>query len=113
MAGVKDSERTGERRKDARVAARVEVRFNAREDAAKALRAYSVNLSAGGLALRTQRSYAVGMPLRLLMDVGGEVFELDAAVAWVRPEAIGVRFVNVRPEDRERLKHVITDIKPE
>ena len=99
-----------ERRREERVAARVEVRFSAAEDAARALRAYSLNLSSGGLCIKTQKAYAVGMSLRVKMDVGGEVFDLEAAVAWVRPEAIGVRFVNVNPDDRERLTRVVKAI---
>ena len=62
-----------------------------------------------GDPLPAQRAYELGESLRLRMDVGGELFELQAVVAWVRPEAIGVRFVNVTPPERERLSRVIQD----
>lgn len=95
-----------DRRRDARVAARIEVRFNEVSDAAKALRAYSLNFSAGGLCLKTQRAYAIGTPLRLSLTVEGEAFDLLGVVAWVRGPAIGVRFQDVTPPERERLERL-------
>ncbi len=49
------------RRGEERVSARFEVHFNHAQEAARALRAYSLNISAGGLCLRTRRAYDVGM----------------------------------------------------
>ena len=108
---VSESKRPSEadRRQEERISAKLEVRFEARSEAAKALKAYSVNLSAGGLCLRTKRVYPVGASLQLTLNVGGETFELEAAVAWARDEAIGVRFVNVRPDDKERLRRVVAE----
>ncbi|MFB1485172.1 TIGR02266 family protein [Corallococcus sp. RDP092CA] len=101
------------RRADERVAARFEVRFGQMEDAARALRAYSLNLSAGGLCLRTRKSYDVGAQVRLAMVIDGEEFHLTGVVAWVRDEAeaIGVRFVDVSEEDHERLRRVVASFK--
>lgn len=101
------------RRVDERIAARFEVRFEAMQDAARALRAYSLNLSSGGLCLRTRRTYDVGAQVRLAMRIAGEDFQLDGAVAWVREdaEAIGVRFINMRDEDRVRLQRVLGTLK--
>jgi uncharacterized protein (TIGR02266 family) len=102
---------TEERRRHQRVAARFEIRFGAREEAARALRAFSVNVSPGGLCMKVRKTYEVGMPLRIHMDVSGELFDLEAAVAWTRPEVIGVRFVDVKPEDRDRLQRVLQEFK--
>ena len=102
-----------ERRADERVAARFEVQFSRVEDAARALWAYSLNLSAGGLCLRTRRSLDVGQLVRLQMNAGGESFELQGTVSWVRDdaEAVGIRFVDVSPEDRLRLQRVVQRFK--
>jgi uncharacterized protein (TIGR02266 family) len=101
------------RRTDERVAARFEVRFAQTEDAARALRAYSLNLSAGGLCLRTRKSYDVGAQVKLSMAIAGESFHLSGIIAWVRDEAeaIGVRFTGVSDEDYARLQRVVESFK--
>lgn len=101
------------RRGEERVPARFEVHFQQTQEAAKALRAYSLNISAGGLCLRTRRSYDVGAPVRMDMVVEGESFQLQGIIAWVRDEseAIGVRFTNLSEEDRLRLQRVIDSIQ--
>jgi uncharacterized protein (TIGR02266 family) len=101
------------RRGEERVPARFEVHFNYTQDAAKALRAYSLNISAGGLCLRTRKSYDVGAPVRMDMVIEGESFQLQGIIAWVRDEAeaVGVRFTDMSEEDRARLQRVIDSIK--
>lgn len=101
------------RRAYERVTATFDVRFQDPEDAARALRAYSLNLSAGGLCLRTRRSYDVGAHVRLQMTVSGEDFDLEGIISWVRDdaEAIGVRFVGVSEEDQVRLQRVVASFK--
>ncbi len=92
-----------ERRSHPRVDARIEVRFQQTSDAAKAMRAFSVNFSAGGLCLKTQKSYPVGSSLRLSLTVGKQSFDLKGNVVWARGEVIGVRFEEVSAQDRDRL----------
>ncbi|XXF80686.1 TIGR02266 family protein [Myxococcaceae bacterium GXIMD 01537] len=99
------------RRVEERVAARFEVRFEQTQDAARALRAYSLNLSAGGLCLRTRRPYELGSQVHLSMAIDGEAFKLEGVIAWVRDEAIGVRFVNMGEPDRVRLQRVVESLK--
>jgi uncharacterized protein (TIGR02266 family) len=101
------------RRAHERMSATFDVRFKEVKDAARALHAYSLNLSAGGLCLRTRRSYDVGARVRLQMSVEGEDFELEGIVSWVRDdaEAIGVRFVDVKEADQERLQRVVATFK--
>jgi uncharacterized protein (TIGR02266 family) len=101
------------RRAHERVTATFNVRFQETQDAARALRAYSLNLSAGGLCLRTRRSYDVGAHVRLQMTVGGEDFDLEGVISWVRDdaEAIGVRFVDVSEADQARLQRVVASFK--
>ncbi|KFE58892.1 TIGR02266 family protein [Hyalangium minutum] len=101
------------RRTEERVPARFEVHFNDTQEAAKALRAYSLNVSAGGLCLRTRRAYDVGSPVRMDMVVEGQAFQLQGVIAWVRDEseAIGVRFTDISEKDRSRLQSVIDSLK--
>ncbi|AKF82383.1 Myxococcus xanthus paralogous domain TIGR02266 [Myxococcus fulvus] len=101
------------RRADERVTAKFAVRFTQAEDAARALRVFSINVSAGGLCLRTRKAYDVGAQVRLSMDIEGEQFDLTGVVAWVRDEqeAIGVRFTDVSDDDRVRLHNVVERIK--
>lgn len=95
-----------DRRQHERIATRVEVRFGRTEDAARALRAYSLNFSAGGICLRTSKTYAVGDGMRVAMKIEGEEFDLHAAVAWCRAGTIGVRFDELSNDDRARLERV-------
>jgi uncharacterized protein (TIGR02266 family) len=101
------------RRGEERVPARFEVHFNYTQEAAKALRAYSVNVSAGGLCLRTRRSYDVGAPVLMDLLVEGESFQLHGVIAWVRDEseAVGVRFTDMSEADRFRLQRLIDSFK--
>lgn len=101
------------RRAEERVPARFAVRFEQTQHAARALRAYSLNLSAGGLCLRTRKAYDVGSQVNLAMVIEGEEFHLGGVIAWVREEdeAIGVRFVNMGDADRARLQRVLQSLK--
>jgi len=95
-----------ERRKDPRYSAHFDVRFARASDAAKALNANSMNFSAGGLCVRTQNAYSLGEPLTMSLSIEGETFELEAAVSWIRGDAVGVRFVNLEESIRLRLESV-------
>ena len=95
-----------ERRRETRFGTRIDVRFARLADAARALNAFSLNFSAGGLCLRTKVPHELGERLEIDVTVEGHQFQLEGEVAWVRGEAMGVRFVNVRPPDRERLEAV-------
>ncbi|HEX8700086.1 MAG TPA: TIGR02266 family protein [Myxococcaceae bacterium] len=101
------------RRSEERVPARFEVRFSDSEVAAKALRAYSVNISSGGLCLRTKRAYDVGVPVQVELHVDGDTFKLRGVVAWVRDEAeaVGVRFIKMTEEDRTKLQRLVDSFK--
>lgn len=98
--------RPEDRRSAPRYAARFDVRFYSSQAAARAFNAFSVNFSAGGLCVRSRQAYAVGDPLKLELRIEGVLFELDAVVAWVRGEAVGVRFVDVPDDMRAKLEAV-------
>jgi uncharacterized protein (TIGR02266 family) len=96
-----------ERRKDERVVARIDVRFQAASEAARAFRAYSLNFSVGGLCLKTRRRYELGSQLQLALTVEGQEYSFSGVVAWERGGAIGVRFEGVDPNDQKRLTDLV------
>jgi uncharacterized protein (TIGR02266 family) len=100
-----------ERRTEERIPAKVEVHFKQTDHAARALRAYSLNFSAGGLCLRTDRRYEVGAALTLSLRIAGEAFSLTGAVAWVRDGAVGVRFDRANPDDVQTLDRLLALLK--
>jgi len=100
-----------DRREFERVSARIEIHFRSPQDAARSLKAFSLNFSAGGVCIRTKRAYTVGEKLQVLMKVGGEPYELSGMVAWVRPEAVGVRFHEVSAPDRARLEALVRELR--
>lgn len=95
-----------ERRREARYGAHFDVRFTRATEAAKAFGAFSINFSPGGLCVRSSNAYTVGETLTLSLTIEGETFELQGVVAWLRGDALGVRFVNVKPAVRLRLEGV-------
>jgi uncharacterized protein (TIGR02266 family) len=105
-----DDEKGAERRRHPRLAAKMDIRFKGAEDAARALRAYSINLSVGGLCLRTQKTYAVGEKVELHVRVEEEEFDLSAVVAWTRGNVAGVRFVDVSGADAARLEMIVAKL---
>ena len=102
-----------ERRADERVVARIEVRFKGLAEASRAFRAYSLNLSAGGLCLKTRRQYEVGERLSLSLTIEKQEYHVTGVVAWERSGAVGVRFENVTSEDRRRLGQAIDRFRAE
>jgi type IV pilus assembly protein PilZ len=78
------------------------------------------NISAMGIFVRTLDPLAPGTRLRLTFSPpGAEGFKLEGAVAWVNPlrpdgdnpnPGMGIRFINLKLEERERLVEVIRTI---
>jgi type IV pilus assembly protein PilZ len=78
------------------------------------------NISAMGIFVKTIDPLAVGTRLVLSFEPPGyESFKLEGQVAWINAvradgdnpnPGMGVRFVNLRPDDRERLVEVIRTI---
>ncbi len=78
------------------------------------------NISQMGVFVRTEKPLAIGTEIRLSFAPPGQPsFKLVGVVAWinrVRPSGdnpnpgMGVRFVDLKPDDRERLVDVIRTI---
>jgi uncharacterized protein (TIGR02266 family) len=97
---------SADRRSDPRYGAHYDVRFSSESDAARAFSAFSINFSSGGLCVRTKTPWVVGEVVSLTLTIASELFELEGSVAWVRGEAVGIRFINVKPAIREKLETV-------
>ncbi|MCI0571099.1 MAG: PilZ domain-containing protein, partial [Myxococcaceae bacterium] len=67
-----------ERRSDVRIPIHVEVRFEEVAQAARALKAFTTNVSAGGLCLLTQHAYPVGHRLSVTLSVQSQTLQLQA-----------------------------------
>jgi type IV pilus assembly protein PilZ len=84
------------------------------------LYAYITNVSSLGLFVRTEHPLAVGTRIHLCFSPDGVgPFELVGEVAWINPHhrngsnpnpGMGVRFLGLEAEDRERLVDVIRTI---
>jgi type IV pilus assembly protein PilZ len=78
------------------------------------------NISAMGIFVRTTDPKTIGSKLTLSFEPPGyEPFKLQGEVAWINPvradgdnpnPGMGVRFVNLGSDDRERLVEVIRTI---
>ncbi len=78
------------------------------------------NISAMGIFVKTTDPLSVGTALTLSFEPPGyEPFKLEGEVAWINAvradgdnlnPGMGVRFVKLRPEERERLVEVIRTI---
>lgn len=78
------------------------------------------NISEMGIFVKTTDPLAIGTGLVLTFaPPGNESFKLEGQVAWINPvrpngdnpnPGMGVRFVNLRPDDRERLVEVVRTI---
>lgn len=78
------------------------------------------NISEMGIFVRTTEPLRLSTKLRLTFaPPGGEAFQLEGCVAWLNcvrengdnpNPGMGVRFVNLQPEERERLVEVIRTI---
>lgn len=84
------------------------------------LYAYITNVSSLGLFIRSDKPLAVGTRVRLVFSPDGfRPFELWGEVAWINPHqptgtnpnpGMGVRFLDLGPDDRERLVAAIHTI---
>ncbi len=86
----------------------LEVQFG---DAADAARAYTSDISAGGLAISTDKPLPQGTRVNLQVKVPGlgEPVRALGTVAWSRPGAMGIAFETIEPDAHSRLKQIVVD----
>jgi uncharacterized protein (TIGR02266 family) len=86
----------------------LEVQFGGAADAA---RAYTRDISAGGLALSTEKPLPQGTRVNLQVKVPGMAESVRAlgSVVWSRPGAMGIAFETIEPEAHSRLKQLVVE----
>ena len=91
----------------------MEVRFEEAGQAARALKAFTTNVSSGGVCVKTQATYPLGHRLALQLQIADQRLELTAAVCWVRQEAVGLRFVDLSDEHRKTIGALVDSLRPD
>ncbi|MFP2957140.1 PilZ domain-containing protein [Myxococcus sp. 1LA] len=90
----------------ARVEAVLDLSFATQDEV---VRAYSKNIGAGGLAIRTSRALPVGslLQLRITLPDAPELLVAQGQVVWVREEEMGVAFTQLPADGERRLKELL------
>lgn len=69
-----------------------------------------IDVSPGGCRIRTAEAVQVGTYLRLILHPASDTEVIKAELAfvrWLQGDEIGVEFVRVNPEQREKLRHLL------
>jgi CRP/FNR family cyclic AMP-dependent transcriptional regulator len=99
-------------RKDPRVPRVLNLRYKSRKGFIKA---FSSNLSSGGIFIRTPKPFAIGerFVLNLILPDTSESLKIRCKVSWSQtdkeglakhPPGMGVKFIELSPADSQRLK---------
>jgi uncharacterized protein (TIGR02266 family) len=104
--GALPLEGSGQPARPVRTDAVLELSFATRDDV---VRAYSKNIGAGGLAIRTPRALPVGstLELRIRLPDAPQLLIAHGQVAWSREDGMGVAFTQLPPEGERRLKELL------
>jgi uncharacterized protein (TIGR02266 family) len=106
-------EQMDERRVDERVDVEVEVRYRTIQEF---LAAYSRNISGGGLFVRTPQPQPLNQQVQLRFTLPGleHHFEMGGIVVWSNasprssfPPGMGIKFVQIAPDDVERIQEFV------
>lgn len=108
------------RRKDDRIPKNLSLTFQSSD---KLIKAYTENISLGGIFIKTRRPFSVGerFTLHLQLPDGLEPMRIECEVAWNRiehvsnekyPTGMGVKFIHINKTDRRRLKMMLEDVNP-
>ncbi|NMO18245.1 cyclic nucleotide-binding protein [Pyxidicoccus fallax] len=104
--GALPPEGSGMPARPARADAVLELSFATQEDV---VRAYSKNIGAGGLAIKTSRVLPQGsiLELRIKLPDAPQPLLAQGQVAWAREDEMGVAFTQLPPEGERRLKDLL------
>ena len=104
--GALPSEQCSVAPRPVRADAVLELAFATQDDV---VRAFSKNIGAGGLAIRTSRSLPVGsrVELRIKLPDAPELFVARGQVAWSREDGMGVAFTQLPAGGERRLKELL------
>ena len=100
-----------ERRHDQRVSVKIEIQFR---EAGSFIRSYMLNVSNGGLFLKSENPLKLKTPVLLKVMLPGETEPMDikGRVVWVNlrgrknsfPRGMGIRFVSLLPDHARKIK---------
>jgi PilZ domain-containing protein len=68
------------------------------------------DLAIGGTFLETEQHFAVGDSMHVEILTGSQPFESDAIARNVTPLGVGIEFVEMKTEERELLRLLITNL---
>jgi len=100
-----------EQRAEKRVLAKLEVHFKSVEEAARVFKTYSLNLSPGGMCIRSTHRHKEGELIRVSLLLNGQRFEFKARVVWSKANVMGVRFEGMSPAERLHLESMLWPVK--
>jgi len=103
--------RENEQRAQKRVSTKLEVRFASTAEAARVFKTYSLNLSPGGMCIRSVRRHQPGELIWVSLLINGQKFELKARVAWSKENVMGVRFEGMSSAEKLRLESMLWPVK--
>ncbi|MBZ5644279.1 MAG: PilZ domain-containing protein [Acidobacteriia bacterium] len=90
--------------------ARLQTPLSAAITAPRAAAARVRTIALGGALLETEQHLAVGESLQLEMRAGMRKIQCTAVVRNVATHGIGVEFVHLKPDDRERLRRLVSQL---
>lgn len=100
---------TEERRAHPRVATNIEIVFR---EAGSLIKSYMLNVSNGGIFIKTDHPLALDTMVGLCIQLPGEKekMNMEGRVVWANPKAkafpagMGIQFVNLSPEHKDKIK---------
>ena len=108
-----------ERREEPRADVEIEVHYRTVQEF---LRAYSRNISGGGIFIKTSRPYALNQNVHLRFTLPGVDRQVEVAgiVVWENastkgslPAGMGIKFLGVTPEDAELIRGFVKQVTGE
>ena len=108
-----------ERRQEPRAEFEIEVHYRTVQEF---LRAYSRNISGGGIFIKTSRPHALNQNVHLRFTLPGidRQFEIAGIVVWENPSTkgslpagMGIKFLEVTPEDAELIRGFVKQVAGE
>lgn len=100
---------------------RIEIMF---KEYGSFIKVYISNITNGGLFIRTDTPLPIDAPVRLHMRLPEETkdIEIDGRVVWsfarsnkkaILPKGMGIQFVNMLPENAEKIKKITDRFRSE
>ncbi len=107
---------TEERRASPRATTKIEIVF---KESGAFYKAYMLNVSRGGLFIKTDSPLALETSVLLLLKIPSETetMEIEGRVVWVNPKSrknsfpkgMGIQFVQMKSEDEEKIKSFVEE----